>query len=71
VFAIIIKEGIEKNEIKTQISPEQTVKTFTTCIRGIIYDWCLYKGSFKLVDYGMEIMNIMIESIRVEEGGYK
>lgn len=71
VFAIIIKEGIEKNEIKAQISPEHTVKTFTTCIRGVIYDWCLNNGSFNLVDYGMEIMNIMIESISVEKGGYK
>lgn len=71
VFTSIIKEGIEKNELKAQISPEHTVNIFTTCIRGAIYDWCLNKGSFKLVDYGMEIMNIMIESIRVEKGGYK
>jgi hypothetical protein len=71
VFAIIIKEGIEKNELKAQISPEHTVNIFTTCIRGAIYDWCLNKGSFNLVDYGMEIMNIMIENIRVEKGGNK
>lgn len=69
VFTTIIKEGIEKKEIKAQISPEHAVNILTTCIRGIIYDWCLNKGSFHLVDYGMEIMNMMLDNIREKTEG--
>ena len=64
VFGTLIEEGKAKNEIKTELSPEHTIRLFTSCIRGAIYDWCLNKGEFNLADYGMEIVNMLLHQIK-------
>lgn len=65
VFEKLIEEGKLKNEIKPEINTKQAVGFFTTIFRGVIYDWCLHKGEFNLAEYGGEIMDIMIEQIKL------
>lgn len=59
----LIEEGQAKNEIKRDQTAERLVRYFTSCIRGVIYDWCLLKGEFNLVDYGMEITGMMLKQL--------
>lgn len=62
----LIEEGKSKNEIKQEIDTKHTVDLFTTCFRGTIYDWCLHKGEYDLAKYGGEIMDIMLNYIKLE-----
>lgn len=66
VLVALIEEGKSKGEIKTALSAKHTIKLFTTCIRGVIYDWCLYKGEFNLADYGKEVTDMILNQIKAE-----
>ncbi len=61
-----IKEGQENNEIKQEKTPEHIADILTSCVRGVIYDWCLRKGEFNLRTYGMEITNMMLSQIELK-----
>lgn len=60
-----IEEGQEKKEIKRELPPEHAAAILTSCIRGVVYDWCLYKGEFDLVDYGNEVINMMLNQLKL------
>lgn len=65
VLEKIIEEGKARNEINPEVNTKHTVNLLTTCFRGAIYDWCLHKGEFNLVEYGGEIMDIMVNQIKL------
>jgi len=60
----LIDEAKENKEICSDLSTEEIVMILTTCIRGVIYDWCLQKGSFQLADYGMKLAGMMLNQIQ-------
>ncbi len=66
VLEKIIEEGKARNEIKAEVNTKHIVNLFTTCFRGAIYDWCLHKGEFNLVEYGGEVMDIMVKQIKLK-----
>lgn len=61
----LIEEGQEKREIKRELTPEHASAILTSCIRGVVYDWCLYKGEFNLVQYGDEVINMMLNQLKL------
>lgn len=65
ILSILIEEGKKKNEIVSDMTVDEIKSVFTTCIRGAIYDWCLYKGDFSLSDYGNKILNILLNRIKI------
>ncbi len=44
----IIQEGQKKNEIKTELDPEEIMEDLFIVCRGIVFDWCLHEGSYDL-----------------------
>ncbi|MDF2949884.1 MAG: TetR family transcriptional regulator [Sedimentibacter sp.] len=65
VFNGLIEEGQGKGEITKDLSAEDIISIITTCIRGVIYDWCLKKGSFNLVSYGNNLIRMMLNQIKL------
>lgn len=61
---LLIDEAKENKEIRSDLSTEEIVMILTTCIRGVIYDWCLQKGSFQLGEYGMKLAGMMLNQIQ-------
>lgn len=61
----LIEEGQEKKEIKREMTPEHTAAILTSCIRGVVYDWCLYRGKFDLAQYGNEVINMMLNQLKL------
>ncbi len=59
-----IKEGQAIKEIKQELAPQHIATILTSCIRGVILDWCLYKGKFDLSDYGGEVINMILNQIK-------
>lgn len=60
----LIDEAKEKKEISLNMSSVHIATILTTCIRGVIYDWCLKKGEFNLVEYGREIIGMILNQIK-------
>ena len=60
----IIHEGQERNEIKSNISCDEIMKVYALCERGLIYDWCISKGSYSLWEYSEKLMPIFLSSYR-------
>lgn len=59
-----IEEGKEKDEIKKDLSAEYIITILTTGTRGVIYDWCLSRGTFDLAQYGSEIINMLLHQVK-------
>lgn len=62
ILASIIREGQDKNEIIQTITAEQIVDYLFIAARGLVFDWCLYDGSYNLeramVDYFTRLVPI-------------
>ena len=66
VFIDLIEEGRRKGEITLDLSVNDIISILTTCIRGVIYDWCLKKGSFNIVSYGNNLISMMLNQIKLQ-----
>jgi hypothetical protein len=44
----IIKEGQDRKEISTTMTPEEMTEFLFIANRGLVYDWCLHKGKYDL-----------------------
>ncbi|MGD9570043.1 MAG: TetR/AcrR family transcriptional regulator [Sedimentibacter sp.] len=65
VFKDLIEDAQRNGEITTELSVDDIISFLTTCIRGVIYDWCLKKGSFHLVSYGNNLIRMMLNQIKM------
>lgn len=62
----IISDGQRKNEIKTDMLAQDIVKVYALCERGLLYDWCISKGSYSLSEYSSIMMPIFLKEFRVQ-----
>ncbi|NYB75692.1 TetR/AcrR family transcriptional regulator [Sedimentibacter hydroxybenzoicus DSM 7310] len=62
----LVDKAKKKEEIYSDLSAEEIVMILTTCIRGVIYDWCLRKGSFQLADYGMKLISMILNQLKTQ-----
>lgn len=65
---LLINEARENKEICSDLSADEITAILTTCIRGVLYDWCLKKGSFQLTDYGMKLINMILNQVKAQSG---
>lgn len=47
----IISEGVERGELRSDISVKELTKAFALFERSMMYDWCLYDGHYSLCSY--------------------
>lgn len=60
----LIKEGQAVKEIKQELDSQHIATIITSCIRGVIFDWCLYKGNFDLSNYGGEVISMILNQVK-------
>jgi len=60
----LMKEGIEKGEIVSNLSYLELTEMYAVIERGFTYDWCLNQGRYSLVQYGTRIMTVFLNSLR-------
>lgn len=46
----IISDGIEKKEIKSEMSAEEITDMLFIFARGVVYNWCLHDGNYSMSD---------------------
>ena len=60
----IIQEGQQRGEIKNNITSDEIMKVYALCERGLIYDWCISKGSYSLFEYSGKIMPMFLKEYK-------
>ncbi len=60
----IITRGQERGEITTERSASQLVRLYAMCERGLITDWCLYRGDFSLTEYSDSALPLLLAGLR-------
>ena len=63
----IVTQGQEKGEISKLMNPNEIVKLYALCEHGLMYDWCLAKGEYSLLEYATKTMPMFLSGLRVEE----
>ncbi|WP_294155732.1 TetR/AcrR family transcriptional regulator [uncultured Clostridium sp.] len=61
----IIEDGQDNGEIKKESSSEEIMKVYALCERGLIYDWCISKGSYSLYRYSGKLMPMFLHEYKV------
>ncbi|MBP3918167.1 MAG: TetR/AcrR family transcriptional regulator [Clostridia bacterium] len=63
----IITRGQERGEITREKSVGEIVRLYAMCERGILYDWCLYRGEYSLAEHGDSVMPLMLAGLRTKK----
>ena len=61
VLQNVIEEGQKIGEITTEKTAEEIVRFLFIAIRGVIYDWCLYKGQYNLVEFVDDYVSSLVK----------
>ena len=63
----IFQKGQEKGQITDKKSVGELVRLYAMCERGILYDWCMYRGEFNLTEYGDSVMPLLLGGLRARK----
>ena len=64
ILRSILKQGMENGEIRSSSSYAELTNMITGFQIGIIYNWCLQKECFSLLEYGQKLLLPFLESLR-------
>ena len=52
----IVSEGQKKGELKAEATVNEIVKGYSMIERGMLYDWCICDGEYRLARYAEDMM---------------
>lgn len=67
IFKKIINEGINQGEIRNDLPADTMAYLVLSCLRGILYCWCLYNGKSNLKEDIHNALKILIEGLVKKE----
>lgn len=60
----IVREGLERGELRSDMSANEIVKAYAMFERALMYDWCLSGGEYALARYASQMMPMFLEGFR-------
>lgn len=60
----IFEKGQKNNEFRQDFTPEEMVTISVQIMRGLLYDWCLHKGDFSLIEKQGNVFGVMIRGLQ-------
>lgn len=61
----IVTEGQEENELYNDLSSQEISENLLIFSRGILYDWCLHKGSYDIAKKLTKAISIFMRNFRL------
>lgn len=52
----IIADGVERGELRSDLSVAELTKAFALCERSLMYDWCICEGRYSLCSYAEKML---------------
>lgn len=62
----IAREGLERGELRGDMSANEIVKAYAMFERALMYDWCLSGGEYALARYASQMMPMFLDGFRVK-----
>lgn len=62
----IVREGLERGELRGDMSANEIVKAYAMFERALMYDWCLSGGEYALARYASQMMPMFLDGFRVK-----
>ena len=62
----IVREGLERGELRGDMSANEIVKAYAMFERALMYDWCLSGGEYALARYAAQMMPMFLEGFRAK-----
>lgn len=59
----ILEDGIKKGEISVSMSTSEINEYLYQSMRGLVFHWCLYNGSFDLHERADKYLDLLIKSL--------
>ena len=63
----IVREGLERGELRGDMSANEIVKAYAMFERALMYDWCLSGGEYALARYASQMMPMFLEGFRAKK----
>ncbi|MTI71728.1 MAG: TetR/AcrR family transcriptional regulator [Firmicutes bacterium] len=63
-FSSLIKEGQDLGIIKDDLDSKDLALYIIKFSRGLLYDWCIYKGEYDFSKQASKDLNLLLESIK-------
>lgn len=60
----IVREGLERDDLRSDMSANEIVKAYAMFERALMYDWCLSGGEYALARYASQMMPMFLEGFR-------
>jgi AcrR family transcriptional regulator len=64
VLSLVIDQGIQQGEFKTNISKETLARHYVMALRGLTYEWCIRYPNFDFRSESRQHFEILIEGLR-------
>lgn len=65
IIQAFVVEGQNSGEIKGNLSPNETTTLIARCMRGTLYDWCLFEEGFDLLAESQKFIQALLDGIKV------
>lgn len=63
----IISKGREKGELTSGMSVSEMVRYYAMCERALLYEWCLCKGEYSLLEEASRKLPLMIRCLKTDK----
>ena len=60
-----VEEGQNSGEFKRELSTNEITMLITRCMRGTLYDWCLFENHFDLLRESQKFLNTVLAGVKV------
>lgn len=62
----IMTRGRERGELSKALNVNEMVQYYAMCERALLYEWCLRKGEYSLVEDAKKRLPLMVQSLKTE-----
>lgn len=66
LLRLTVKEGQERNELRSDVTANEIVKAYALCERALLYDWCICNGEYSLKAYSKTMLPMFMSEFRVK-----
>jgi len=60
----IVRQGLERGELRQDMSVNEIVNAYAMFERALMYDWCLSNGGYALAQYAGQMLPIFLNGLR-------
>lgn len=62
----VVRQGLERGELKSELSANEIINDYAMFERALMYDWCLAEGDYALSRYGDRMMPLFLASYKAK-----